>query len=483
MQPGAAKQSLLLVDGDPKSLRVLDVSLKKADFQVAAAASGVEALAALEAGAVPDLIICDTNVGEMDGFELCRRIKERPEWAKIPFIFLSSEKSIEEKIRGLELGVEDYLVKPIYIKEITTRARMLLQRQQRERLESRREGRTKFAGQLSDIGVIDLVQTIDVNRKSGIIHILNRENRRGAIYFRDGKIIDAEVGRLSGPDALYRLLSWSEGMFEVEFKAIRRKEVIELSQQALLMEGMRRLDEWTHLLEKMPPLQSVFEVDYHLLAQKLAGIPDEVNGIVRLFDGRRTLLQVVEDCDYPDLETLSIVGKLHADGLIYESHPEPEPQAAPGISTESGEARLERWLATASVAEPVVEKPSAAAPERVSTRAPAPAPFKPIVTAPVPPPAASDSNDDAAFLFEDAEEPPAPMAEPFVNWSRTVTAHPTERHAPDSEDQILEILRIGAYQLLHLSRVPGFRCFSAVGNQLHSSMPCCFCGSDMPFAV
>src|SRR5262245_61796218 len=248
MQPGASKQRLLLVDGDPKSLRVLDVSLKKAGFHLTTATNGLEALAAIEQAA-PDLIISDTHMAEMDGFELCRRIKQRAEWAKIPFIFLSSHKSIEEKIRGLELGVEDYLTKPIYIKEITTRVKMLLQRQQRERLESRRaDPRTKFAGQLADIGIIDLVQTIEVNRKSGIIHIANKNRRRGEVYLRDGRVIDAEVGRLSGAEALYRLFFWSDGAFEVDFKPIRRKDVIELSTQALLMEGMRRLDEWTRLL-------------------------------------------------------------------------------------------------------------------------------------------------------------------------------------------------------------------------------------------
>src|SRR3954469_531375 len=154
MQSSVTKHRLLLVDGDPKSLRVLDVSLKKAGFQVITATTGLEALSALESA--PDLIISDTHMPELDGFELCRRIKQRPEWAKIPFIFLSSRKSIEEKIRGLELGVEDYLTKPIYIKEITTRVKMLLQRQQRERLESRRgDQRTKFAGLLSDISIVD----------------------------------------------------------------------------------------------------------------------------------------------------------------------------------------------------------------------------------------------------------------------------------------------------------------------------------------
>ena len=144
-----SKNRLLLVDGDPKSLRVLDVSLKKAGFEVATASSGRDALASL-AVELPDLIISDTDLDEMDGFELCTRIKAKPDWAKIPFLFVSGRKSIEDKIRGLELGVDDYLTKPIYIKEIGIRVRTALQRAERERMESRREGRTRFAGALAE---------------------------------------------------------------------------------------------------------------------------------------------------------------------------------------------------------------------------------------------------------------------------------------------------------------------------------------------
>ena len=70
MDTPQTKNRLLLVDGDPKSLRVLDVSLKKAGFEVTTASSGHEALATLDAE-VPDLIISDTDLEEMDGFELC----------------------------------------------------------------------------------------------------------------------------------------------------------------------------------------------------------------------------------------------------------------------------------------------------------------------------------------------------------------------------------------------------------------------------
>src|SRR5246127_3323860 len=138
-----AKQSLLLVDGDTKSLRVLEVSLKKAGFNVTTAVNGADALAKVETAA-PDLIISDTKMPEMDGFELVERLKQNNDWSHIPFIFLTAQSDVEDKIRGLELGVEDYLTKPIYIKEIITRVKILLQKKQRLSLEEKREGKTKF---------------------------------------------------------------------------------------------------------------------------------------------------------------------------------------------------------------------------------------------------------------------------------------------------------------------------------------------------
>ena len=343
-----AKQSLLLVDGDVKSLRVLEVSLKKAGFNVTTAVSGGDALEKVET-AQPDLIISDTRMPEMDGFEFLQRLKAKTEWSAIPFIFLTAQKSVEDKIRGLELGVEDYLTKPIYIKEILTRVRILLQKRQRDIIGERRDQRTKFTGQLSDMAVVDLIQTIEISRKSGVIHFKGLSGRRAAIYFRGGKVIDAELGRLEGADAVYRLLVWSDGEFEVEFKNVRRKDVIDLSSQGLLMEGMRRLDEWGRMLEQLPPLDAVFEVDYQELATRLTEIPDEVNGVLRLFDGKRSLEDVVDDASLGDLETLNMVSKLYFEGLIYDTQRkatrvEPPREAERAETPEPAEA----WLAEGS---------------------------------------------------------------------------------------------------------------------------------------
>ncbi len=352
-----AKQSLLLVDGDTKSLRVLEVSLKKAGFNVTTAVNGQDALAKVETAA-PDLIISDTKMPEMDGFELVERLKQNVDWSAIPFIFLTAQSDVEDKIRGLELGVEDYLTKPIYIKEIITRVKILLQKKQRQSLEeNKRESRTKFAGQLADMAVVDLIQTIEISRKSGVIHFKHPDGKRGSIYFRSGKVIDAELGRLTGEEAVYRLLVWGEGEFEVEFKNVRRKDVIELSSQGLLMEGMRRVDEWGRLCEQLPPLETVFEVDYRELADRLAEIPDEINGILRLFDGRRTLMQVVDDCEFSDLEALNVISKLYFEGLVYD--------ASTGSTATEGDVpddapELEGWLAEPAHARASEPEPPAA---------------------------------------------------------------------------------------------------------------------------
>jgi DNA-binding response OmpR family regulator len=110
-----AKQKLLLVDADPRSVRVLEVSLKKAGYSVTTAKDGLDALSKVEVSS-PDLVLSDTRLPNLDGYALVRRLKERPEWASIPVVFLTSQKSVEDKIRGLELGVEDYLTKPIFVR-------------------------------------------------------------------------------------------------------------------------------------------------------------------------------------------------------------------------------------------------------------------------------------------------------------------------------------------------------------------------------
>src|SRR5262245_24134017 len=274
----------------------------------------------------------------MDGYALVRKLKEHQDWAAIPVVFLTSQKSIEDKIRGLELGVEDYLTKPIFVRELIARVNLLLARRTREGIATRHKtdtGRTRFSGAIADMNVVDLLQTFEVSRKSGIVHLTNSD-ADAHIFFREGKVVDAALGRLCGEEAVYRALIWNEGEFEVEFCKVDNADVIESSTQGLLMEGMRRLDEWGRLLEALPPLTTVFEVDADELLERLNEIPDELNGILRLFDGKRTLMQVVEASPLEDVSTLSTISKLYFEGLLVRATGESADDGIASVDTEHG---------------------------------------------------------------------------------------------------------------------------------------------------
>ncbi|WP_404370331.1 response regulator [Corallococcus coralloides] len=378
-----AKQHLLLVDGDAKSLRVMEVSLKKAGFSVTTAIHGKDALEKVQISP-PDLVLADTKMPEMDGFELCKTLKSDERFKFIPFVFLTNQKSVEFKVRGLELGGDDYLTKPIYIKEIVTRVKMILQKAEKERIEKRETTKGGFAGSLADMGVVDLVQTFEIGRKTGVISI--QGERTGVVYFKEGRVIDAELGRLKGENAFYRLLNTFEGQFDVQFTTLDRPERIEVSTQGLLMEGMRRLDEWGRMLEQLPPLETVFEIDYHQLADRLSEIPDEVNGLLRLFDGKRALSRVVEDSDFEDLAALGIISKLYFEGLIRELG------NAPLEPVQSSKPGIEQWLNAAPPIPVDVAPAQESAPQPHA--APAPVEPPPVEAAPV------------------AEVPPEPEAAP-----------------------------------------------------------------------
>jgi DNA-binding response OmpR family regulator len=312
-----AKQTLLLVDADARSARLLEVNLRKAGYSVTLAVDGQDALEKLELSA-PDLVLADTHLPKIDGYQLVRRMRDRPEWAPIPVIFVSAQRSIEDRIRGLELGVDDHLGKPVFVRELLSRVELVLARQTQESFATQRrhaEGRTQFSGSTADITVVDLLQTFEVSRKSGVVH-LTRRDQTAAVYFREGKVIDAELGGLRGEDAIYRALIWSEASFHVEFCEVTGEDVVGTPTQGILMEGMRRLDEWERLIEQLPPLHVVCDIDSASLAERLNEIPDELNAVFRLFDGKRTLFEIIEASPFEDTSTLETISKLYFEGLI-----------------------------------------------------------------------------------------------------------------------------------------------------------------------
>ena len=316
MQPqqieGQRAQTILVVESDEPTRRILDLSLRHAGFAVRVASNAEEGGKRLAEH--PDLVIVAAD--DPEGLEFCRRAKQAD--AMAPAVVLVLDPDVESKRRGLEAGADDFVARPIYVQEVVARSRALLQRRDRERLELSAQDNARFVSNIEDVPLVDLLRAIAANQKSGVAVVMGGEGARGELFFRQGRVVDGEVGRLSGRDAVYRLFCWSSGTLAVEWKSIRRKDTIEMGTHDLLMEALRRVDEWRRLLAGVPPLETIFEVDYRLLAERLADIPDEVNRILRLFDGVRTFVQVVDDCGLPDLDAVAAIGKLYRERIIHD---------------------------------------------------------------------------------------------------------------------------------------------------------------------
>ena len=172
------------------------------------------------------------------------------------------------------------------------------------------------------------------------------------------------------------------------------------------MEGMRRVDEWGRLCEQLPPLTTVFEVDHEQLLERLNEIPDELNGILRLFDGKRTLTQVVDDSPFEDLSTLSTITKLYFEGLLVprleeekkeveappvESPPEEMAAAVVAVERDVGKNHVHSSgkMAVVPAAEPSTLRPP---PPAVALPEPPPPPVAAPAPAPAPAPAQARSN-------------------------------------------------------------------------------------------
>jgi pilus assembly protein CpaE len=118
---------ILSVDDNEINLKVVSTSLTNAGYEVHTAKSGPEALDSIEK-TLPELVVLDVSMPDMDGYEVCRRMRKHPITAKVPIIMLTALDTVEQKIKGFEAGADDYMVKPFQPAELVARVKALLKR-------------------------------------------------------------------------------------------------------------------------------------------------------------------------------------------------------------------------------------------------------------------------------------------------------------------------------------------------------------------
>lgn len=238
--PGSA----LVVDGDPVSRRFVELALgKRGEFVVEAAESAAAAKEILRVQAV-ELIIADTDLPDANGLQFFRTLTQESRLRGIPFVFLSADRRPEAKIAALRAGVADYLVKPCHAGEFAARAISLVEHERRLRASARRRNYL-LAGDLSAMAFPDLVNTIEMARRSGVLSLVLHSGS-GQLFFTTGRIVHAVYGNLVGPAAVHRLVAEAEGSFEFapgDCAIPPDRWTINESATSLILEGARLLDQ------------------------------------------------------------------------------------------------------------------------------------------------------------------------------------------------------------------------------------------------
>lgn len=305
-------KKVLVVDDDPHLCTLLQVRLSHDNYEVFVAPDSRTALRLVES-VTPDLVIADIMMPEMDGFEFCQQFRARPEHREIPFIFLSARSSVDDRVRGLKIGADDYLAKPFDYHELAARMEVLLSRYERYR----RLTPHLTAGHLKDLPLPDITQLFIYGRKTGRLELTRpRTGEEGALYFKEGRLAHGVCDPKQGVEAFYHLLSWDDGEFTFVPEVEPPDRSIDLEPEELLLEGTRRLDELSRILSEFPSREAA-----PVRSGDLAELPEFLKP---LLDGSQSLEAILASSPKGDLETARELLRLSSAGVIHWREPTPQ---------------------------------------------------------------------------------------------------------------------------------------------------------------
>jgi len=190
----------------------------------------------------PDLIISDYIMPGMDGRQLLEKLKARAATARTPMILLASKGDINEKLKMVQDQVEDFIEKPFFTREAVARIKKVIDKIALEKMAREAPGESVLRGSLAQMNVMDLLQSLELGHKTCALTLSNNGDKC-EMYFTDGQINHAVYGKLKGDQAVYKVLAWSGGNFQIDFKGSSKEQTTTRSTQGLLMEGLRLLDE------------------------------------------------------------------------------------------------------------------------------------------------------------------------------------------------------------------------------------------------
>lgn len=284
---------MIIADADAKAAQTLALGFGRDGVVVEKATRGADVGERLvRVGA--ELVVAAVSLdGDEDGIHLVKRLRSHgPPGAKVPIILHGDE---EHRASARAAGATDFVTKPAYVRDVVTLGQLL-------------SGPKGVSGELGELHLYYVLRALCSAQRTGTL-VLLRNSRRGELRFYKGEVTSAQAGTLHGLAALHQLLLWTDARFELRDEDVVRRQQIPLSREELFADAERFLRGFQELAGDLFPA-TVYEHASQVVAQLGDEIPKEIAPVVRLFDGHRTLADVIEDSPFRVVETVRIARKL-----------------------------------------------------------------------------------------------------------------------------------------------------------------------------
>jgi len=291
---------VVVVDGDYDTLVSIATALRMRGHQVALATDGRSGLQQAVDNAA-EVVLVDSEIRILDVRAFLEVLWDNPRTASAHVFILGHG----DASRLLHLAARaEPLVKPFNPEEVASRVDEVL------RLRHAPSREPEVQGDIAQVALFDLLQVFAQNRRTGKLE-LETGYMHGNVWVRDGRIVDATIGMVSGEKAVYRILAAETGQFAFFPDVAATQERVTTSLDHLLMESVRRKDEIARVTEELPPLASLVDL------QALPDAPsDRAADVLDCLEEPRTIVELLDLVPGHDLETLELVLQMIRDHTI-----------------------------------------------------------------------------------------------------------------------------------------------------------------------
>ncbi|RKH47234.1 response regulator [Corallococcus sicarius] len=264
-----------------------------------------EALARLASSEeLPRLVVIDAELPDGDGFSLCGLLRADAKAAHLPVLLMARHQEEFHRDLAAGVGADEYLVEPVDPRDVAVLARLKA---------GRRGAEDVYDAHTGQLPLVHLVRALLSGVRSGRV-ILSEDT--GSFTFRHGLMVDATFHGERGSLAFRRLLCFATGGYTVTFGPELHRGTFSMDRPYLCEQVVPGLERFEALRVRGLPLAARLTVDFNRLARELPTLPEDVEQVVRLFDGRRTVRAMLLECRFPEALAYEAATRLFMLGVL-----------------------------------------------------------------------------------------------------------------------------------------------------------------------